>query len=74
MIENGNGEEQDALLVMLRERARQLDLDIEVLRGRRQEVLDLITSIQPDARRQEPERGGGDLLAPAQEAQEQPKR
>jgi hypothetical protein len=49
MIENG--EDQDAPLVMLRERARQLDLDIEVLTGRRQEVLDMITSLTPDARR-----------------------
>jgi hypothetical protein len=63
MIENG--EDQGAILGTLRERARQLDLDIEVLKGRRAEVLGLIASIQTDARRQArwPERGG-DMLAP----------
>jgi hypothetical protein len=45
MTENGNGEDQDAVLAILRERARQLDLDIEILLGRRKEVLELITSI-----------------------------
>jgi hypothetical protein len=86
MIEDG--EDQEAVLVMLRERARQLDIDIEVLLGRRQEVLDLITSITPDARRRprkprttpasEPEQSGllsmSDADPQSQEAQRQPKR
>jgi hypothetical protein len=64
MIEN---DDQEAVLAILRERARQLDLDIEILTGRRAEVIDMIFSLRPDARRQArwPERGGD----PAQEAQ-----
>jgi hypothetical protein len=63
MIENGD--DQDVLAI-LRERVRQLDLDIEIMTGRRAEVIDMIFSLQPDARRQArwPERGGD----PAQEA------